>query len=261
MKQLFDNFDFLQKENWKNISIQKAIDRTIEEYDIQGAHLQAMQIIDTNIYNELKLLDKTSRNIEIGKMQINNQKLVKQLQELLFIFKKEFIIQNNILLTNLVETTKDSLVLVNKIPQKTNINIEGINIQFICKGKYSSYYKIDNKSLFYDSLTNNIRIKGVNEDIVNNSIFISKYLKSLLLILERNINNQQIDILHKLKGFRQRYINPDDYNIWRSLDNKNMFLYNINNNIIESELFISLENIISSNNYKNYVMPIFSLAI
>ena len=61
-------------------------------------------------------MDKLSRNIYIGNMVKKDPDLSIKLQKLLFKFKQKFIEENNIFINNIIETTKDSLVLVQKIP-------------------------------------------------------------------------------------------------------------------------------------------------
>lgn len=250
----------LIKEIFRNNAITSVISSTISEWDIKSAHLMAIKILKGDkLYENLNRLSKLERNIEIGKMQLNDKTLSSQLQNLLFLFKKEFINKNNIRLMNIIETTKDSFVLSQKIPTNTILDIEGTKVEFVNKdGFYSSFYRIGSKSLLFDSMTGTLRIKGINSEVVSNSPFVDKYLKPLLITLESSVSLGVNNCIDSMANERFRYINNDDENIYRSLNNKNNFLYNINGEIIESTVPINDKNaeLIKINNYIDFVMPL-----
>jgi hypothetical protein len=263
MKVEIENAGPLIKENYHNPMIEKVINSNIQEYDIKSAHTKAIEIlygVDSHIAKKLNTLDKTSRNIEIGKMMINNKDLVRDIQSLLFLFKKEFILKNNIKASNIIETTKDSLVLINKVPMFLTINVKGIDIEFVNKdGLFSSYYRLKgNKSIFFDNITKKIRIKGINKDIVENSTFVKKCLIPLMMILESSVSMGPYRAMKSLKSFRYSYINSEDKNIYKSLENNNKFLYLNDKEIIESDYMIpdNENNLIKINNYVIFVMPL-----
>ena len=175
----------LSKEVWRNDAISNVINSTICEYDIKGAHLVAIHILfGDELYNKLAVMDKLSRNIYIGNMVKKDPDLSIKLQKLLFKFKQKFIEENNIFINNIIETTKDSLVLVQKIPTTTTVKVNGVDVEFRNKdGIYSSFYKLGTKSILFDSMTGNLRIKGINMQTVQESEFVNLYLKELLTTL------------------------------------------------------------------------------
>ena len=121
----------LSKEIWRNDTITNIINSTICEYDIKGAHLVAIRILyGDKLYDKLAAMDKLSRNIYIGNMVKKDPELSTKLQKLLFKFKQKFIEENGILINNIVETTKDSLVLVQKIPTNTIVKVSGVEVEF-----------------------------------------------------------------------------------------------------------------------------------
>jgi hypothetical protein len=248
----------LTRELYKNPLIKYIISGNIVEYDIAHAHTSAIYYIKgKEVYEQLMKMTKKDRNIQIGKWQINNKELVNELQRYLYLFKKKFIEENNIKNSNIVETTKDSLLITNKIPTKTIINIDGLDIEFNNKeGAYSSYYRINGKSLLYDNMTGNIRIKGIDKEIVDSSPFVKKYMLPLLTGLENSISLGPTYGINLMKTFRLNYIKNDNPEIYRSLDHKNKYLYNYNNEIIESDLLLDEGELIIVNNYTTYVMPL-----
>lgn len=255
--------NILSKEIWRNDTINSVINSTVCEYDIKGAHLVAIRILyGDDLYNKLSKLEKLDRNIYIGKMEKKDPELPKKLQNLLFKFKKEFITQNDILVNNIIETTKDSLVLAQKIPSKTVLKIDGVDVEFRNKdGTYSSFYKLGSKSILYDSMTENIRIKGINNSTVQESHFVNKYLKYLLNTLETSISLGSNVCLKNLKELRRNYIDANDINIYRSLANKNKFIYNINGEMIETDTEIPNGNLVKINNYRDFVIPLMKCII
>lgn len=255
----------LTKEIWRNETISNVINSTICEYDIKGAHLVGIRILyGEDLYNKLSTMDKLDRNIYIGKMMKDDPELSSKLQELLFKFKEVFIKENNIFINNIVETTKDSLVLVQKIPINTIIKVKGVDVEFRNKdGIYSSFYRLGSKSILFDSLTGSLRIKGINMQTVNDSVFVNSYYKDLLTTLETSISLGNIECLKTLKQMRQKYINSDDINIYRSLNDKNHFIYEIGGEIIETDVEISNPNakLMKIMNYRDFVMPLMKCII
>jgi len=255
----------LSKEIWRNDTINNVINSTICEYDIKGAHLVAIRILyGDKLYEKLAALDKLERNIYIGNMVKKDPSLSKKLQDLLFKFKKKFIAENGILISNIIETTKDSLVLAQKIPTKTIIKVDGVEVEFRNKdGSYSSFYRLGSKSILYDSLTGNLRIKGINVQTVNESPFVNLYFKDLLNTLETTISFGTVECMKLMKQMRKRYIETDDINIYRSLNDKNKFIYQIGEEMIETDVEIqnSDAKLMSIINYKEFVMPLMKCII
>jgi hypothetical protein len=265
VQKINDIESILKNELYKNPAITHAISSILVEYDIKSAHTTAIRYIyGEDKYNELLKLDKKERNITIGKWQIGNPTLIKELQHYLLLFKKTFIESNNIRLNNVVETTKDSILLNNKMASKLKLIIDGKEVEFSNKdGVYSSYYRINGKSILFDNLTKNIRIKGINNDIIKNSEFINGYFIDLLSNLEHMNSLGYINVIKNIKIHRMKYINNKNIGIYRSIDHNNRFIYNIGGDIIESEMVLPNErdNMVMINNYTGYVMPVMSCIV
>ena len=258
----------LEKEIYRNPAITSVVNSTISEWDIKGAHLVAIKILygDGKIYNTLASMDKLQRNIQIGKMCLKDPSLVKKLQELLYKFKKQFILENNIQIQNILETTKDSVMLAQKIPNKTTIKVDGVDVLFVNKeGFYSSYYRVfesKTQTLLFDSLTGNLRIKGIDMKTVSESPFVNEYLKPLLYELESSVSLGPYSCMKMMKTERNKYIDPDDIEIYRCLNNKNKFLYDIGDEApLESDVELKDGNLIKVVNYKDFVMPLMKTVI
>lgn len=250
----------LSKEVWRNDAISNVINSTICEYDIKGAHLVAIHILfGDELYNKLAVMDKLSRNIYIGNMVKKDPDLSIKLQKLLFKFKQKFIEENNIFINNIIETTKDSLVLVQKIPTTTTVKVNGVDVEFRNKdGIYSSFYKLGSKSILFDSMTGNLRIKGINMQTVQESEFVNLYLKELLTTLETSISLGNIECMKILKQMRQKYINASDNSIYKSLNDKNKFIYEVAGEMIETDVEINnpAAKLMKIMNYRDFVMPL-----
>jgi len=253
----------LAKELYRNPVITIAQSSHIEEFDIKAAHLMAIKLIaGEEVYKSLKDLPKLERNIRIGKMQINHKGLTKKLQEYLLLFKKEFILKNKIKRNEIVETTKDSITLINKIPTVLSFDVNGTTIDFTNKeGTFTTYYRLNGKSIYFDSVTRKIWIKGINKDIVRLSQFIKDYYLQFLISLEVYKNLNTNSKFKNLKIQRYKYIESDNKDIYRSLAHNNKFIYNIKDQLIESDSYIPDETLIIIDNYKNYVMPLFRTMI
>lgn len=258
----------LSKEIFRNPAITSVVNSTISEWDIKGAHLVAIKILygDGKIYNTLANMDKLQRNIQIGKMCLKDPSLTKKLQDLLYKFKERFIVENNIQIQNILETTKDSVMLAQKIPSKTTINIDGVDVLFVNKeGFYSSYYRVfesKTQTLLFDSMSGNIRIKGIDMKTVSESPFVSIYLKPLLYELESSVSLGPYTCMKMMKSERNKYIDAEDNEIYRCLNNKNKFLYDIGDEApLESDSELEDGNLIKISNYRDFVMPLMKTVI
>ena len=107
-------------------------------------------------------------------------------------------------------------------------------------------------------MTGNLRIKGINMQTVQESEFVNLYLKELLTTLETSISLGNIECMKILKQMRQKYINSSDNSIYKSLNDKNKFIYEVAGEMIETDVEINnpAAKLMKIMNYRDFVMPL-----
>ncbi len=235
---------------------------TITEYDLKAAHTSALYFIKgEEVYNHLKSLPKLDRNIEIGKMIAKEPELRKQIDNMVIGWFNMFLKENNILSCNFLATTPDSILIKNQIAVKQSFFNGKVWFRNKEKITYSSLFIIDKrKFILFDRMSKRLRVKGLgSEENTDKYPFVSLCLRDLCCILDDSITLGHINCLRKLKNFRHEYINSDNAEIYRSVDNHNKYKYLINNEIIFSDILLKEDSsckLLKDDNYINYLMPL-----
>lgn len=231
---------------------------TIAEWDIKAAGATAIfELKGKETYDYLMSLEKKERNIKIGLMMRSEPGLSEKVNGLMLKYLNMFVTENKIKVTNLINTSRDSITIYNKLPMKTKFG----HVEFRNKdGIFSSMYRIKRLTLYYDSMREKIIGKGVNDEIVDNSSFLNDFLKDFLHNIESCQKSGDEKVFNILRRMREAYIESDDTSIYRDLlnDNKMCVRYNgemiYMNNDFESddESFEVAKDL----NYINIILPI-----
>lgn len=248
----------LKKLITSNRSMSHAISTILNEYDIRSAHTTACYFIfGKGMYDSLMEKDKRERNIEIGKMMKKDSSLYPKIEKLLLKWMNDFLEVNNIHTQNFIESTRDSVLLINKKPTVTKFE-DGL-VEFRNKeGEFTSFYRINGKLILFDNMNYSIRIKGINsnKEVIQSSVFVEKYLKPLLNTMENSVSTGVIKNLKQVAIYRDKYINATDIDIYRDLMQNNKFVIDVDGQTILSDYAIDEHSIVKINNYKTFVLPI-----
>lgn len=246
----------------KNISY--AINTIITEYDIQRCHPSCMYFIKgKDFYDKLLSMPKLESNILIGKMMKEDLSLAPKISEIKLKFFNKFCEANNIKESNFISSTVDSMLIVNKKPLKTKFENGVINFRNK-DGEYTSYVRLTKTreiEILYDGMNNDLRIKGVNKEFIeNNNIFI-QLLKQLLMLLENSNNLSNRELLGKVNYIRNKYINSKDPLMWASVLDGNKFVYIIDGEKVLTDNYMvdNDENLIKLDNYITFILPIIQI--
>lgn len=242
-----------------NPNIKYCISTIVAEYDIASAHPTACYFIfGKEFYDSLMAMDKLSRNTEIGKMMAKDSTLHEKIAKLLLKWFNLFCEENNIRDTNFISSTRDSILLVNKKPIKTEF--ENGLVKFRNKdGEYTSYIRLHERfEILYDNISGALRIKGINTQLLENHPFI-KLFKQLLSVLEQSNTLTVSEGLKKLTKIRNKYITNTNMDIYRSIMDSNKFVYIIEEERILSDALIENESLIKHDNYINFILPLINL--
>lgn len=235
---------------------------TISEFDIKSAGATAIrEIKGEEVYNSLMNYDKKTRNVKIGLMMRDEPGLSDRVNKLMLDWLNLFIRENKIKNSNFVYTTRDSIVIYNKIPMKTKFG----NVVFRNKdGIFSSMFRIRNITIFFDSMRGYIMVKGLGDSISEKSDFINKYLVKILFMIEGLQNSNDIKIFNTLKYMRNLYMKSNNTAIYRDVLNDNKLGIRYNDELVYVENDLELENsednenftIAKDLNYINIILPI-----
>ena len=180
-----------------NKTVQCLINVDIRDYDIEKAHPTALRIkYGEDIFNELIQLDKLPRLIKIGKMQKKDPELSKYFNETLKSWLNEFCAINNIKWKSFIQTTKDSIMIYNKVVSKTKFHDD--KVIFRDKdGTFTSLYQIGNRMYLFDNRRNKIIVKGLTDD--DKSYFLTNFLPQVLAEIE--MIDEEDDRIDRLSNY------------------------------------------------------------
>lgn len=246
----------------ENSLINCAIGATIAEYDVAAAAPTAVRYAcGLPVYEELMKMSKADRNIKTGLMQRDDPTLWPKIEAITLGWFNDFLEQNKIERQNFIETTRDSILVVGKIPTVLTLD-EGF-VKFRNKdGAYTSYYRIDGRKILFDSMSGSIRIKGVSDEYVQASPFVNNILKQFLSALETSVIAGTGAILRTIEKTRKKYIESSDPNVYRDLNSRNLFQFmEDDQNIIEADMILDESKLIKSGNYVNYILPLIKMVL
>lgn len=239
------------------------ISSNIIEYDLKSAHTTALYFIKgKDVYDKLIAMPKLERNIQIGLMIKKEPELRKKIDDMVLSWFNMFLKENNIIDSNFLATTPDSLLINNQIALKTKFmennivwfrNKEGIS--------YTSLFIVNKQEfILFDRMTKRIRIKGLGiEEKTNTYMFVKKSLRDLCCILDDAQTIGRIKTLTKLKMFRISYINSDEIELFRSIEDDNKFKYIVDGKMVLSDVQLNEDNnctLVKTDNYINYILPL-----
>jgi hypothetical protein len=242
-----------------NPLIHNCIGTIVAEYDIASAHPTACYFIyGKEFYDNLMSMEKLALNTEIGKLMAKDHTLHEKISALLLKWFNLFCEENNIRETNFISSTRDSILLVNKKPIKTAF--EGGLVKFRNKeGEYTSYIRLQGRlEILYDNISGALRIKGVNNEYLENNPF-TKLFKQLLSIVEQSKVITISEGLKKLSKIRNKYLYSSTPDIYRSILDNNKFVYVIEGERVLSDTVLPNETMIKSDNYVNFILPLINI--
>ena len=136
----------------------------IREYDISKANINvlfAKGVISQSLYTKLYNADKMSRQVFIGKMIRDDERVQERLSEGLIEYKQKFFEANGITDSDIIAIKNDAVFILNKKPQVLNFD----NVTFVHKNTYTSFMKIHELEFYYGADLNSevIDIKGIKD--------------------------------------------------------------------------------------------------
>lgn len=201
----------------------------IYEYDISKANINVLyskKAIDKDTYDYLYNANRDIRQIYIGKLQKENKEITTILKAGIIEAKKWLFEANNIHDYEVLSIKNDAVFIINRVLNRTQFGL----IEFKCKNKYTSFYKLNNLEAYYlfDSFSKNeeLEIKGISD---NKLLLHKDYMLQLLKDIFYTIQTVNVEMaMRMLKDFYLEYINyllPIEY--YRTFNADSLFYYKL----------------------------------
>jgi len=248
--------EIAEKTNYLNKDIVYLKNTNITEYDIASAGFTVIKfkkLLPEAEIAELEKVSKYERNVRIGKRIIQYPNISIEIIQTLEKARKAFVLVNEILPEEILTIKKDAIFLIKKVPTIFQIK----EFLFREKGNYTSYCYINKKEFYYSSTTETLDIKGFSQKVnEEQKEYLIKDIKNFLRLSEKITSDQMFSIL---KSYRAKYLNRElNKESYRDLDSG---MFRIGDFSIDSISQENLADIDISQNYINYLVPLFNILV
>jgi len=248
--------DIASKTNYLNKDVLYLKNTSISEYDIASAGFTVIKfkkLLSDEEIQELEKLEKYERNVKIGKRILKIPVISEEIFNTLAKVREAFIVVNEIYPEDILTIKKDAIFLIKKIPQKLIIK----DFEFRAKETYTSYCYLNRKEFYYSSILKRLDVKGISDNVRNlQGDFLLKDIQRFLELAEKFPPDQMFTLL---KNYRAKYLERKlDKEVYRDLDTGMFKIGEYNLETISDE---SLQHIDISQNYLNYLIPLFNILI
>lgn len=204
----------------------------IREYDLSKANISALLYegyISLDEYNFLYSLDKTEREIYIGKLELKNKEVgdikAHGIQEA----KRMLFETNSLEDLDILEIRNDAVFVINKQLSNTIFNM----FDFKLKNAYTTYAFINNRlSLFYSfdqvNQVDTIDVKGIRDDKL---LLHQEYFLQFICEVFYKIQTDSIEeTLKYISSFYEEYIKRElPIGYYRTFDSDSVYKLNVRN--------------------------------
>jgi hypothetical protein len=245
-----------EKTNYLNKDIIYLKNTQITEYDIRSAGftvIKAKGLLPEEEILELEKVDKLQRNILIGKRILKFPKISEVIITTLEDIRKDFVVLNQLYEDDILSIKKDAMFIIKKNPQTLNIGI----FEFRQKVKYTSYCYINQKEFYFSSSTDTLDVKGISDEIRElQKDYLLKDIKKIISMSEK-LSSDQLFVF--LKQYRSKYLNRQlNKEVYRDMTNGK---FSLNDYFLDSVSDDELIDVDISQNYINYLVPLFKALI
>lgn len=171
----------------------------IREYDASAAGLNVLireGALKESQITSLTNMNKLDRNVRLGMMLRNNKELAEIQKRGFANMRRDFMEANGITEENVISIKKDAFFLLNKPCHTLKVD----NILFKEANRYSSYYFIDKKELYFSRALGktSIDVKGIDDTLLElHANGMMKFLKMVFFKAEANDVESVIKYINK----------------------------------------------------------------
>lgn len=251
LKLKFIKFSNLYKKISYTAPIESIVNR-ITEYDIKQAGYNICKkydLVDKDVLDKIKDFDKVQKSINLGLEMLKDRGLYKRLRECMEIEKMGFFSINSIQDSDILSIKNDAIFLIGIRPKYRKFG----NIEFVPKNKYTSYLNINKIEFYYNSITDDLDVKGIKDDILedhkNGMVkFIKRYMKLNESGEIKKLKKFLVDFAQKYKEYKV----PEVY--YRTFDTNNSFIFKEEEE--ESDIEDDIHQLDISFNYLFFILPL-----
>ena len=248
--------DIAKSTNYLNKEVYYLKNTSISEYDITSAGFTVIKfkklLSDTQI-QDLEKLEKYERNVQIGKLMLKKPTIATEIIQTLAKVREAFVVINEIYPEDILTIKKDAIFLIKKVPQKLKIK----EFEFRAKATYTSYCYLNKKEFYFSSVTKNMDVKGLSDNVRElQKDFLLKDIQRFLELAEKLPPEQMFTLL---KNYRAKYLERKlDKETYRDLDTG---MFKLRDYTMENISDEDLQEIDITQNYLNYLVPLFNILI
>lgn len=221
-----------KKDNYINENMYYLFNKEITEYDMKEGGfslIQEFKLLSDDKIEELKKHGKDARKIIIGKMQIKDPELKKNLNKEAFKYaRKLFFIANNIQDTDIISIKKDAIITT----KNCNTTKIGKFINFRPKHSYTSYIRMNkNTEIYYSPY--DFAVKGISDEKLEyHNDYMIKFIKLYCKKMETSDNSTVIEFTRNfIDLYKQREL---DIGYYREFNSNSCYkIYNDDNKYME----------------------------
>lgn len=242
-----------EKTSYTNKEIKYLRNVEISEWDIKSAGLSVLKyrkLVPDEMIKEFEAMDKKTRTIKEGLLQKKNPEIAREILETLAKARQAFIAANGIPEKAILSIKKDALFLIDQHPTVSKIK----EFEFRQKNIYTSYLNIGGKEFYYSSKTDGLDVKGLSEETrIAQKDYLLNDIRNFMKMGEKLDGTQ---MFNALKSYRAKYLNRKlPLETYGNMNDDGLF------RIGDYSLKVcgpnELEHIDITQNYINYLLPIF----
>ena len=185
----------------------------IVEYDLEKANISSLlynEVIDEEMYNSLKNVDKFTREKTIGLMIRDNAEIYTKIQNGIITAKKLFFEINAIQKDYVIAINNDAIILYINKPIIQQVHPL---FNFKIDGQYTTYLSFPNNTqFFYNNTTNIVTVKGISQEKLElHSDYFISFIIEILYLIENTTITEAIKYYNEFEeGYRNRFL-PIEY--------------------------------------------------
>lgn len=214
-----DNRPIWQRKTYLT-SLPYIVSRHIYEYDIKKANinvLYAIGEIDLIFYNKLYQMNRMDRQVQIGYLLKNNKSLSDKLAEGIAYYRKRLFEENNLEEQDILSIKNDAVFVIGRKLSKTKFD----NVEFVLKNSYTTYVKLNNIEVYFESNSVNstisLDIKGISDiNLELHHLYMATFIADCLYYIETGDINSGLTYI---SSFYNKYISRQlDYGYYRNFN-------------------------------------------
>lgn len=247
-----------KKDLYTREDIDYLINKHITEYDIKSANISIARyynLLPKETIDHLSTLNKQDRVIQVGKIQRDDKIFNEELNNGFEYMRRNLFLFNDIEDDDVLSVKKDAVFIIDKILLYTKFD----ELEFAQKNSYTSYHKFGKIELYYNSSTNDMAVKGIDDNKLDkNEKFIS-ILKRFFKIIESGDSDSFVRLMKNFsEDYKNRNLTYEYYREFNPFSDYSLTLgFGKHDTIHIDTMDESLDGYVNINyNYMHYILPL-----